>query len=77
MAGGKTQRRRYAVGGLCFAVFLIVAEEVVNIEFLGEALLGLICIILIASSVSEDSGGASEVPTQDAEAARVLGKPSF
>ncbi len=77
MAGVKKQRRRYAVGGLSFAVFLILAEEVVDIEFLGEALLGLLCIVLIASSVGESSGGATEVPAEDAEAARMMGSPSF
>lgn len=73
----RKQRRRYAVGGLLFAIFLITAGEVADVEFLGEALLGLICIVLIASSVGEDSGGRSEAPADDVEAARVLGKPSF
>lgn len=77
LAGARKQRRRYAVGGLVVAVLLIVAEEMVGTEFLGEALLGLLCIVLIASSVSESSGGASEVPAEDADAARMMGTPSF
>lgn len=75
--GARKRRRFYAVGGLLFAVLLIVAEEVFEVEFMGEALLGVLCIALIASSVSGDSGGATEVPTEDVEAARRLAKPSF
>lgn len=59
------------------AVLLIVVEEAAAVELMGEALLGLLCIVLIASSIGEDSGGASEVPADDVEAARILGRPSF
>ena len=75
--GGRKQRRRYAVGGLIVAVLLIIAEEVMDTEFLGEALLGLLCIVLIASSVGESSGGSTEVPAEDADVARMMGTPSF
>ena len=77
MAGVKKQRRRYAVGWLGLAVFLIVAEEAADIEFLGEALLGLVCIVLIATSVGESPGAATEVPAEDADAARMMGTPSL
>ncbi|MCQ3803184.1 MAG: hypothetical protein OXC98_01570 [bacterium] len=77
MAGVKKQRRRYAVGWLGLAVFLIVAEEAADIEFLGEALLGLVCIVLIATSVGESPRAATEVPAEDADAARMMGTPSL
>jgi hypothetical protein len=73
--GFKQHRRQYALGGLFLAIALITIEEIFDVELLGEAVLGLVCIVLIASSVSD--GGASEVPADSADAARAMGKPSF
>lgn len=59
------------------AVLLIVAEEAWDVELFGEALLGILCIALIASSVRSESGRAIEAPAHSAEAARRLSEPSF
>ena len=73
----KKRSRRLTVAGVFLAVLLIVVEEATDVELFGEALLGVFCIALIASSVGSDSGGAIEARAHSAEAARRLSEPSF
>ena len=75
--GNRKIRKLVGLVGLLCCVFLIIAEEIVGIEFLGEALLGLFCIVLLGSSANEEGKIGAEVPTEDLEAARRLSRPSF
>ena len=75
--GNRKIRKLVGLVGLLCCVFLIIAEEIVGIEFLGEALLGLFCIVLLGSSANEEGAIGAEVPTEDLEAARRLSRPSF
>ena len=70
-------RKLVGLVGLLCCVFLIIAEEIAGIEFLGEALLGLFCIVLLGSSASEEGTSGAEAPTENLEAARRLSRPSF
>ncbi len=75
--GDPKVRRRVGLVGLLCCVFLIVAEEIVDVEFFGEALLGLFCIVLLGTSATEEGKAGAEAPAEDPEAVRRLARPSF
>lgn len=75
--GDRKVRKLVGLVGLLCCVVLIVAEEIVGVEFFGEALLGLFCIVLLGISATEEGRSRSEAPTEDMEAARRLARPSF
>ena len=75
--GDRKVRKLVGLVGLLCCVLLIVAEEIVGVEFLGEALLGLFCIVLLGTSATEEGKSGAEAPAEDMEAARRLARPSF
>ncbi len=75
--GVKKWRKLYVLGALVLAVALIVVEEILDAEFLGEALLGLVCIALLGTSMGGTDREHPKTRGDEEETTRRLSDPTF